>query len=157
MSNLTPEQMLKKTKDYAANLKKARQGAVMVGLPVEKVGGKIYGDGMTVIQIGAIHEFGMGRNPRRSFLQLPFSIKKKELGEIIGQQFNDVFRGKPVKQALGLIGVGAVNISKDAFISRGYGQWPDIKQSTKTAKGSSQVLIDTGTLRRSVSYVVRGA
>jgi len=45
---------------------------------------------------------------------------------------------------------------KGAFLTRGYGEWLDITDATKEAKGSSQVLIDTGTLRNSISYVVRG-
>ena len=75
----------------------------------------------------------------------------------IAKQFEDVFkRGKKAEQALGLIGTAAVNIVKGAFLTRGYGEWLDITDATKEAKGSSQVLIDTGTLRNSISYVVRG-
>jgi hypothetical protein len=157
MANLTPEQMLKKTTAYADALKAASRAYVAVGLPSEKVGGKVYGNGMTVLRIGAIHEYGLGHNPRRSFLREPFSIKRKDLVSLIDNQFKDVFLiGKPVKQALGLVGTGAVNISKDAFVTKGYGQWPDITQATKDAKDSTQVLVDTKTLSRSVTYVVRG-
>jgi hypothetical protein len=157
MANLTPEEMLKKTTRYAEEVKNAVKGNVVVGLPVEKVGGKIYGDGMTVMRVGAIHEFGRGHNPRRSFLRTPFAIKKKELATIIDTQFLDVFsKGKTAKQALGLIGVAATNISKGAFTSDGYGEWPPLKPSTIKAKGSSQILIDNGILRGSVTYVVRG-
>lgn len=154
---MKPEELLKKTQQMAKNIQAAKRGYVAVGLPLEKVGGKVYRDGMSVIDIGAIHEYGAPPNPRRSFLRLPFDAKRDELNAAIAQQFEDVFeRGKSAAQALGLIGVAATNISKGAFTSRGYGQWPDIKQSTKNRKGSSQVLIDTGTLRNSVSYVVRG-
>lgn len=156
MATLTPQEMLKRTTEYAKNLDKARRLYVAVGLPTEKVGGKIYGDGMSVIQIGAIHEYGAGNNPRRSFLRVPFTAKRDELTAAIAEQFEDVFtRGKSAEQALGLIGVIASEISKDAFLTRGYGQWPDIQQSTKEAKGSSRVLVDTKTLGNSVTYVVR--
>ena len=154
--NLTPQQMLDRTGAYLANLEKAKRGYVAVGLPSEEVGGKVYGNGMTVISIGAIHEYGAGV-PRRSFLRVPFTTKKDELTKAIAKQFEDVFeRGKSAEQALGLIGTVAVNISKGAFTTRGYGEWPDITQATKDAKGSSQVLIDTGILRGSITYVVRG-
>lgn len=157
MSNLTPEQMLKKTTAYAAEVAKALRSHVVVGLPTEKASGKVYKNDMTVFRIGAIHEYGLGDNPRRSFLNIPFQIKRKELAAAIDTQFADVFnKGKKADTALGLVGVTATNISKGAFTSRGYGEWPDIKQLTKNAKGSSQVLVDTGTLRRSVTYVVRG-
>ena len=153
---MTPEQMLENTTAYLKNLEKAKHGYVAVGLPAEEVGGTVYDDGQTVAQVGAQHEFGAGV-PRRSFLRTPFSAKKDELETAIAKQFADVFqRGKKTEQALGLIGTVAVNISKGAFTTRGYGEWPDITQATKDDKGSSQVLIDTGTLRNSITYVVRG-
>ena len=153
---LTPQQMLENTAAYLKNLEKARSGFVAVGLPAEKIGGKVYGDGQAVATIGARHEYGAGV-PRRSFLRVPFTTKKDELTKAIAKQFADVFEsGKSAEQALGLIGTVAVNISKGAFTTRGYGEWPDITQATKDAKGSSQVLIDTGILRGSITYVVRG-
>ena len=153
---MTPEKMLKNTADYLINLEKAKRGYVAVGLPSEEVGGKVYSDGQTVAQIGAQHESGAGV-PRRSFLRTPFDIKKDDLDRAIAKQFEDVFkRGKNADKALGLIGTVAVNVVKGAFLTRGYGEWPDITEDTKDAKGSSQVLIDTGTLRNSITYVVRG-
>ena len=61
---LTPEQMLENTAAYLKNLEKARSGFVAVGLPAEKIGGKVYGDGQAVATIGARHEYGAGV-PRR--------------------------------------------------------------------------------------------
>lgn len=154
--NVTPEEMARITEHYANEIRSAQSKYVAVGLPQEKVGQQIYGDGNTVIKIGAIHEYGSEHNPRRSFLNVPFQIKKDTIDKFIAKQFEAVLTGdKDAAQALGLIGTAAVGISKDAFTTRGYGEWPDIKQSTKTAKGSSQVLIDTGTLRNSITYVIR--
>ena len=153
---MTPEQMLENTGAYLKNLEKAKRGHVAVGLPSEEVGGTVYADGQTVAQVGAQHEYGAGV-PRRSFLRTPFAVKKDDMDKAIAKQFEDVFqRGKTAEKALGLIGTVAVNISKGAFTTRGYGEWPDITDDTKEAKGSSQVLIDTGTLRNSITYVVRG-
>ena len=153
---MTPDKMLENTTAYLKNLEKAKRGYVAVGLPSEEVGGKVYSDGQTVAQVGAQHEYGAGV-PRRSFLRTPFDIKKDDLDRAIAKQFEDVFnRGKKAEQALGLIGTVAVNVVKGAFLTRGYGEWPDITDDTKEAKGSSQVLIDTGTLRNSITYAVRG-
>jgi len=150
--------MLERTTAYAKNIRVALRSHVAVGLPSEKIGGKIYGEGMTIAAVGAIHEYGGEKIPRRSFLNTPFIEKKDELKNAVELQFSDVYqRGKGAKVALGLVGVTAVNISKGAFTTRGYGVWPDISQSTKNAKGSSQVLIDTGILRGSITYVVRGS
>jgi len=153
---MTPDKMLENTTAYLKNLEKAKRGHVAVGLPSEEVGGTVYADGQTVAQVGAQHEYGAGV-PRRSFLRTPFDIKKDDLDKAIAKQFEDVFnRGKKAEQALGLIGTVAVNIVKGAFLTGGYGEWLDITDATKEAKGSSQVLIDTGTLRNSITYVVRG-
>jgi hypothetical protein len=154
---LSPEQMVKHTQQMADNIRTARSAVVAVGLPAEKVGGQVYGSGMTVVQVGAQHEYGAGV-PRRSFLRVPFQVQKKQMDETTIAQFRSVFeQGQNAKRAMGLIGTQAVNIVKGAFTSRGYGSWPDISPSTKDAKGSSQVLIDTGTLRNSITYIVRGA
>lgn len=150
------EQNLKKLRKYADDLTRAKRAKVAVGLPQEEVGGKIYGDGTSIIRIGAIHEYGLGNSPERSFLRVPFSIKADEVNDYIALQFSKIFEGAPVDKALGLVGIKAVNIAQGAFTSQGYGTWPDIKPETKQAKGSSQVLIDTGTLRNSISFAVRG-
>lgn len=155
---MRPEEFAKTCNSYLDNLRKAKNSYVAVGLPSEKVGGKVYGDGMTVLAAGAIHEYGLGYNPSRSFLRAPFVSKKAEIANFIGGQFEQVLtKGKDADQALGLIGAKATNIVKGAFTTRGYGEWPDIQQATKTAKGSSQVLIDKGILRGSITYVVRSA
>jgi hypothetical protein len=190
---MTPEQMLEKTSAYLSNLEKAKSGYIAVGLPSEEVGGTVYGDGMTVIRIGAIHEYGstfrhpggtpyvvsggkarfvsksfvgpvsgitkphMITIPRRSFLRVPFETKKDDMEKAIVKQFKDVFeRGKSAEKALGLIGVSAVNISKGAFLTGGYGEWPDISAATKRRKGSTRILVDNKTLSGSITYVVRG-
>lgn len=154
--NETPEQRVKRLEKYAESLKEAAMRSVDVGLPSDKVGGKIYGDGMTVISIGAIHEYGLGPNPMRSFLRMPFDVKQKQMADRIAKEFDAVRdKGRDVATALGRVGVEAENISREAFVTRGYGNWPDITQATKDAKGSGQVLIDTGTLRNSITHVVR--
>lgn len=149
--------MLAYTTQLAQQLEEANSKAVFVGLPQEKVGGAIYGDGQTVISIGATHEYGAGNNPQRSFLRVPFAAKSDEINKAITAQFKAIQDGRKVDIALGRIGVMAVNISKGAFVSLGYGEWQPISDATKDRKGSSQTLIDTGTLRGSINWVVREA
>jgi hypothetical protein len=158
VKKLTPAQMLKYTADMAAALETARNKAVFVGLLKDKVGDKVYGDGMTVIRVGAIHEFGAGPVPQRSFLRVPFATKRQQLNQGIAKQFELLTTGKiDPDVGLGRIGALATNVSKGAFTSRGYGAWPDITSATKAAKGSSQPLIDTGILRGAINWSVRNA
>lgn len=153
---MKPAEFLKFSEGMVSKLEEMKVTSVNVGLPSEKVGGKVYGDGMTIISVGAKHEFGEGKIPQRSFLRVPFIIKKKEVNNAIMKQYEAVItKGVSVNNGLDRIGVVASNISKGAFTSKGFGQWPDIKEATKKAKGSSQVLIDTGVLRSSITWELR--
>jgi hypothetical protein len=148
---------LKRLQDYAKAIEQAKRMTVAVGLPKEKVGSEVYKDGATVIEVGAKHEFGSFGVKQRSFLRLPFSVKQAEILRATQIQFNKVFeQGRSVDRALSLLGITATNISKEAFVTKGFGQWPDISEETKDNKGSSQVLIDTGILRSYITFIVRG-
>jgi len=153
---MTPAETQKTLLAYHKNLEQVKKKSVFVGLPKGKTGSKIYKDGTSVLEVGASHEYGVpSRNlPRRSFLRVPFAVKRKELEIEIARQFKKVFEGRDSIKALNIIGVTAQNISQGAFRSRGYGTWKDITDATKDNKGSSQVLIDQGTLRNSITWVV---
>lgn len=157
---MKPEEFLKESQRLYKQMQIAKKSYVAVGLPLDKVGQKIYNNGMTIFSIGAVHEFGASVQgfdiPRRSFLRVPFATKKAEIADQMAKEWKAVFDGKrDAKQALGRFGIFAENISRGAFTTKGYGQWPDIQPATKKAKGSSQVLIDTGTLRNSITSIVR--
>ncbi|MBL1319588.1 MAG: hypothetical protein JKY80_02140 [Mariprofundaceae bacterium] len=154
---MNPKAFLAHTKKMAKSMAAVAKASVDVGLPSDKVGGKVYGDGMTILRVGAIHEFGAGNIPQRSFLRVPFIVNQKSINKAIAKQFESVMNGQKPAIALGRIGAIASNYSKGAFTSMGYGQWQDIKQSTKDAKGSAQPLIDTGILRGSITWAVRNA
>ena len=154
---MNPGDFLEYTTNLAMRLESMKRKAVFVGLPNEKVGGKVYGDGMSIIRIGAIHEFGAGATPQRSFLRVPFAIKRKEMNAAIAKQFTAVVQGQKIDVALGRIGVVATNISKGAFTAMGYGDWKAIQEATARRKGSTQTLIDTGILRSSITWVIRKA
>ncbi|EKN5088552.1 hypothetical protein ACROQ8_004682 [Yersinia enterocolitica] len=94
--------------------------------------------------------------PERSFLRAPFTLKKSEINQAIERGVAAVGSGKmDADKALNLIGVVARNISVKAFETAGYGTWPDIKEATKKAKGSSGILIDKGELRGVITWEVR--
>jgi hypothetical protein len=150
---MNPADFLKTTMNYEAELKKAKSMSVDVGLLANKTG--TYGDGVSALEVGTYHEYGTGKIPQRSFIRTPFLLKRKEMQERIGKEFEKVLQQQSTAEtALGRVGVAATNISKGAFTTKGYGTWPDIAQATKDAKGSSQVLIDTGVLRNSIHWRV---
>jgi len=152
---MTPEQFLQQTQHIEREMARAKSMSVDVGLIDSKVGGKIYGGGKTILEIGAIHEYGLGDVPERSFLRVPFLMKQSEITARINKEWERVSAGKSdAETALGRIGALGTNISKGAFTSMGYGTWQPIKPATAKAKKSSQTLIDTGTLRNSITWQV---
>jgi phage gpG-like protein len=114
--------------------------------------------GMTMAEIGAIHEFGSLTNniPPRSFLRMPIEEKKKDLIRFLSSPtVRAVIAKGDVKRAFKMLGTEAVGIVMDAFRSRGFGRWADNKQQTIDRKGSDAPLIDTGELRKSITYDVK--
>jgi phage gpG-like protein len=185
MATVTPEQMLAQTEEYAKQLQDAKKLVLKVGLPKENVGGKAYGNGMTVIAVGAVHEFGGTWNhpggtpykivsggkavfvkkgdptatgitkahkitmPQRSFLRLPFLLHDDEIEAMLAKQFGLIAeKGKTAEKALGVVGLLAVNISKKAFTTRGYGKWKASK------KKSGMTLVDKKILGNSITQFV---
>lgn len=154
---MKPEEVLKKTTAYLSNLEKAKRLKVKVGLPSEKIGGKVYGDGTSILQVGIWHEYGTKHIPKRSFIRAPFVTKREEINAYIATQFNNVFEnGTDAEVALGRVGIKGMNICKGAFRERGYGEWKALKPSTIKAKGSDAPLVDTGVLRNSITWSLEG-
>lgn len=150
----TPQEMLKKIQNLEKTTKELKKKSVFVGLPKEEASSAIYKN-QTIFTIGAIHEFGTKRTPQRSFLRTPFAIEKDKINNFIDTQYKKSLKGFDSNQLLGLIGTYCTNISKKAFSNNGYGKWQSLKTSTIKAKGSSKPLIDTGTLRNSITWAVR--
>jgi len=101
--------------------------------------------------IGAFLEFGTKKMPRRSFLLDPLTIKGKELTkktEQIIDRYIDEENG--IEKILELVGIYGESIVQEAFETGGFGAWEPIKEATANRKGSSQILIDSSQLRRSV-------
>jgi len=158
---MTPQQALALAQKQLKAMERAKNAIVKVGLPEnETATSKAYkSDGdksaPTVLEVGIWHEYGTEHVPMRSFLRGPFTEKEGDLKKVIDGQFALVLeKGLDVEVALGRVGLAARNISVGAFKTQGYGVWRDIEQSTKTAKGSSGILIDTGLLRNSITWVV---
>lgn len=158
---MTPQEFLARSQRQVEAMQRAKSASVKVGLPAgESATSKAYkSDGQssapTVLEVGIWHEYGTQHTPMRSFLRGPFAEKKADIDKAIAAQLKMVLEnGLDIEIALGRIGLAAVNISRRAFTTRGYGVWKDIAQATKDAKGSSQVLIDTGILRNAITWVV---
>ncbi len=112
---------------------------------------------MTNAEIGAVHEFGsFSRNiPKRSFLREPIFHEAKKIIKDAAAALPAAVESGKMKGVLNAIGISALAAVQRAFASGGLGRpWEKLKPSTTKAKRSSAPLIDTGQLRRSITWQV---
>jgi len=111
----------------------------------------------TNADIGLTHEMGsMARHiPRRSFLEMPLTLKMPEYAARFGQDLMKAIDEGNLKPAFIRLGIKGEQVVQTAFASRGFGIWPANAPSTVSRKGSAQPLIDTAQLRRSITSDVR--
>jgi hypothetical protein len=106
------------------------------------------GEGLTIGDIGAFHEFGTQTVPQRSFIRGWFDERQDFIAETLRKQLAQVAAGKrPIEQAAERIALAFEGDVK-ARIARNIP--PPLAPATIKAKGSSVTLIDTGQVRASI-------
>lgn len=119
------------------------KAVVTVGIHADEGGGEH--DGMRVIELAEIHEFGIGVPPRsfvRSWADGNEARLKKKIGEIAKKNFPDLDRAAD-QAALWLEGDCQKNIADKNIV-------PENAKSTIRRKGSDTPLVDTGVLKASI-------
>lgn len=123
--------------------------AVKIGLPDSP-----HAEGLTLSQLGLIHEYGTATIPSRPFLYSGISEGREEINRLNKTTLAAVQTGELSKQeALGRLGNLGVRLVQEKI--RG-GPFVPLNPATISAKGSSAPLIDTGQLRASVTFEVEG-
>lgn len=115
-------------------------------------GDKDAGDGLTMSELGEIHEFGLGV-PRRSFIAdwADETIEKKKAQ--IRAMAKAVVQGKIESVEIGLERLGNLYVAEvQARIVAHIP--PPLAESTIARKGSSTPLVDTGQLKSAITYRV---
>ena len=138
---------------YEKNLQQFKDSVVKAGI-LAKDGSNNHSEGITVFQIGMIHEFGAPEKniPRRSFIRVPIENNIKEITKLIENNHKLVSENSmSAKVALDRIGLKAQNTIKKSFRDN---DWKANSRATVKRKGSSRPLIDTGQLVGSISYIV---
>lgn len=108
-------------------------------------------------EIGLKQEFGSVTDhiPVRSFLRMPLNTQLPKKLQQIGQAaWIGLIKEDGLEFALKELGVLAENVVQQGFATRGYGQWAPNAPYTIRKKGSSQPLIHTAQLRRSITSEV---
>ena len=142
-TDLTPE-----GKKYFRELKKMTDMEIQVGFQ----GDQKYEDGTSIAQVAAVNEFGASDIPERPFMRQSFENHEGELQAACDVAQRLVSSGGSAEQALQQIGVVAKGLVQDEIVNGGFA--PNA-ESTIKKKGSEQPLIDTGTMRQSVNFVVK--
>ena len=138
---------------YEKNLQQFKDSVVKAGI-LAKDGSQNHSEGITVFQIGMIHEFGVPEKniPRRSFIRVPIENNIKEITKLIENNHRLVSENAmSAKVALDRIGIKAQNTIKESFRNN---DWKANSKATVKRKGSSRPLIDTGQLIGSISFIV---
>lgn len=135
------------------NLRKHHRQDLVLTVGVHAAAGGHKSAAMTVAEVGAFHEFGLGNNPERSFIRAWFDKTKGTNRKLLLAVYRKILRGKMDEaQALGIMGAAFVGQIQERIAK---GIRPKLKPETVDRKGSSVPLIDTGQLRASVTWEVR--
>lgn len=123
-------------------------------LPKVKVG--ILGDSRNAT-IGAAHEFGTSKLPRRSFLRVPIADHFEKYMESSGiftrESLEKVIEDRSMIPWLTRMGILAEKIVAEAFSTGGFGKWAKWK-NPNYENNTGQILIDTQQLRNSITSEV---
>lgn len=125
--------------------------------PYAKIGllanlGKHDNSDLTVVQIGAIHEFGSedGKTPERSYLRSTHDEKIKEWHKLAKKLQAKIYLGKiSVEDALRIMGEQGVIDVKNKIRK---GPFIPLAQVTIDRKGSDKPLIDTAQMINSINH-----
>lgn len=117
-----------------------------------------------IIAKATVHEFGTGSIPQRSFLRGTLIRKRAIVKDLITKGYTSAFSQRIKGEiALGRIGAQITNLIKEQFDTGGEGTWAPLAQRTirrKTkslANPNTTILVDTGEMRRVLTYQVRKA
>jgi len=123
-----------------------------VGLPESS--GDHKDSGTSIVAIGAVHEFGIGV-PMRSFLRVPIGEHQAEIANVAKLGAKKVVDGTGnIKGTLKAMGEAGVSISKESFSSNNWAPLKDPTRGRKNKDGDATPLVDTGTLKRSITYQI---
>jgi len=104
---------------------------------------------LSTAEIGAIHEYGLGGMPKRSFLEMPLKAKLPEIFRWINFYSHTY---KTLEEMFERIAQLAYDEIMTAFETNGFGRWKKLSERYKAMTGRQEpALTDTGILKDSIS------
>ena len=114
-------------------------------------GGSIRNTDQPLAVIAAIHEFGLGDMPQRSFLRSAYDENLPVIDKMIQRVANGAVFGLGTNAALNQLGNVVQGMVQRKIVA---GPFVPNSPATIKRKKSSKPLIDTGHLRQSIRYVI---
>lgn len=114
-------------------------------------GGSICNTDQPLAVIAAVHEFGLGSMPQRSFLRSAYDENKPTIDAMVDNIANGAVQGMSVGTALNQLGNVVQGMVQKKIVD---GPFKPNAPATIKRKKSSRPLIDTGHLRQSIRYVI---
>lgn len=114
-------------------------------------GGSIRNTDQPLAVIAAIHEFGLGDMPQRSFLRSAYDENLPVIDKMIQHVANGAVFGLGTNAALNQLGNVVQGMVQRKIVD---GPFTPNSPATIKRKKSSKPLIDTGHLRQSIRYVI---
>lgn len=136
---------------FQEKVKRADGASVRIGLFRES--GNV-AEGLTMVDLGAIHEYGSpaANIPQRSFLRETFAKKQNEVKKKSAQAAAGFVKGRlSLARALDNLGQWAAAQVKASIAA---GIMPENAPSTVKQKGSSKPLVNTGRLLNAITHKV---
>lgn len=143
--DMTPE-----GKRFLKELRKLEQLEVRVGF---QAGQHTYEDGADLAEVAAFNELGSSDTPARPFMRQSFENHEAELQAACEEANKVIANGGTAQQALQKIGVFTKGLVQQEIVDGGFA--PNA-ESTIAKKGSEKPLIDSGLMRESVNFVIKG-
>lgn len=143
-TDLTPE-----GKRYFKELERLSKLEVQVGF---QAGEKTYEDGTDLVDVAAYNEYGSSDTPARPFMKQSFENHEDELQKACDRVNQTLNKGGTAEAGLKELGVFVKGLVQEEIVDGGF---EPNAPSTIKKKGSEQPLIDTGTMRQSVNYVIK--
>ncbi len=142
----------RKLEEAVGGFRDAGSLSVIIGLPSDRIHNP---SGLSLAELGAIHEFGVGNVPERSFLRGGMHANKKEIKKLMHITAKKIAKGGDPEKAmeqLALAGQGLIQ----TYIGEGSANFAPLAPSTVSRRKnkSSNPLNDTGALRQGIIGLV---
>jgi hypothetical protein len=92
--------------------------------------------------------------PPRPIIEPAIEAHRQELAELLRQALVNALEARPFIQELRKAGMKGQNVTRAWFVDP-RNKWPPNSPRTIAEKGSDRPLIDTGELRKSITFVIR--